>query len=233
MSQRRFSVEGRRTISAAATLLTAILAGCAQQAMDPFRDPAAEARTELTTASADGYRRATPPEQQSRDWPDATVYYHQTAVTHWPVYFENPLIDKGNDPIDPQNRDLPDQQFAGNNTDIIGGFYGPARFFLNTIGLPISLFVTPPGTVMASDGKLSEGALGYDHDAARASVDYENPELIQRGVPTASVSGAEPIAPAANDAAQPSAPATVQAAPPANAAPPSGTTSDVLVLPAR
>jgi hypothetical protein len=46
-------------------------------------------------------------------------------------------------------------------------FYWRGRFLLNTVFFPVSAVVTPPWTVMESDGRLSRQALGYDHDAER------------------------------------------------------------------
>jgi len=248
-------------------LLIPILAmafpGCTEQVVSPWHDVAADKRADLTTPSAEGFKpgfgaetsAAGPartasfagdasmpadgaPGRGEREWERSTVYYHQIAVTHWPVYFENPFVDKGNQATDPADRDAPDSRFESEAVDDLAAIYGHARFLLNIVGWPVSAIVTPPGAIMASDGRLSEGLLGYDHDAARASRNTENPERIDQQRPTADTvsaplqtspgpSGATPTTEVSSPTAPTSSPAN---APPAAANPPS---ADVLVLPAK
>ncbi len=154
-----------------------LVAGCASQINDPFRDEGAAARVEMTTPAAAAYLAMDEPiEQTHRDSPDGVVYYHRTGVTHWPLWFENPVIEKGNDPLDPNDRDAADQTFAVNCNDFLAAPYNYLRMAANFGLWPISAIVTPPGTVMVSDGRLGPDLLGnYNHDAARSSAGVEPP----------------------------------------------------------
>jgi hypothetical protein len=81
------------------------------------------------------------------------------ATRHWPTYFEDPFEDKG------AGREGRNQHYIGWE-DYVALPYCYARFTLNWLGFPVSAIVTPPWTVMVSDGRVSRQALGHDHDAA-------------------------------------------------------------------
>jgi len=140
---------------APATVGLCVLAvvGC-QHTINPFLDdsPAVE---QVTTASVEGARAA--PRQPSippRDFEPFAVYAQDGTVDHWPLWWEDPFEDKGSE----------DDRFAWTLEDYFAYGYCPARFLLNTMAFPVSAYVTKPGTVMCSDGKLSRQPLGYDHD---------------------------------------------------------------------
>lgn len=124
----------------------------------PFRDELAN-EPPVTTASVETVQnsKATRSVQQ-RDWPAEELYAQNGAVQHHPLYFEDPYEDKGSD----------DGKFAWTYEDYVQLFYWRGRFLLNTILFPVSVAVTPPWTVMESDGVLSRQALRWDHDAERA-----------------------------------------------------------------
>lgn len=197
-----------RTIAGSWKLSIALLAaGCASQINDPFRDEGAAARVEMTTPAADAYLAMDEPiEQARRDLPEGVVYYHRTGVTHWPVWFENPVIEKGNDPLDPSHRDAADQTFAVNCNDFCAAPYNYLRFAANFALWPISAIVTPPGTVMISDGRLSPDLFGnYNHDAARSSAGVEPPFWVgyERGEKAQAAPAAEVESPSATPATAP------------------------------
>jgi len=132
------------------------LSGC-QLMVDPFRDEL-EGRQEMTTASVEGARAAkTTPAVRQRDYAAFELLAEHEGVTHGPLYFEDPFEDKGSE----------DGRFAWTGEDYFQIFYWRARFLANAIAFPVSAVVTPPWTVMESDGRLSRQALGYDHDAER------------------------------------------------------------------
>jgi len=99
-----------------------------------------------------------PAELRHRDWETATVSTESGAVTHWPLYSEDPFEDKGHGRRD----------YRLGWEDYVAMPYGYARYTLNWLFFPVSAIVTPPWTLMESDGVLSRQALGYDHDAAPA-----------------------------------------------------------------
>jgi len=124
----------------------------------PFRDELAN-EPPVTTASVETVRNTQATRSvQVRDWPAVDLYSQDGAVKHLPLYFEDPYEDKGSE----------DGKFAWTWEDYFQVFYWRARFLVNTIAFPVSVVVTPPWTVMESDGVLSRQALGWEHDAERA-----------------------------------------------------------------
>ncbi len=144
----------RRAYVLLVALSVTLLAGC-HQVVNPFEDDLPYT-SEVTTASVEGVRSA--PSQPSlgpRDFAPVAMDAQSGTVAHWPLWWEDPFEDKGSD----------DGQFALTWEDYFCVLYGPGRNLVNTMFFPLSPVLTPPWTVMCSDGKLSEQALGYDHDA--------------------------------------------------------------------
>ena len=165
---RTVSTSLRRVAAWAAALLLAPLAGCAQL-NDPWSDSSKLIDADMSTPSTQGYSGQ--PEfgrPIRRSYEAGEVAYANTAVTHWPLWFEDPFEDKGNRYVPVDDQDAPDNEFAVNWVDYLHLGYGPGRLLLNVAGWPISACVTPPGMLMESDGRLSKGLLGYDHDAKRS-----------------------------------------------------------------
>lgn len=152
--------------------------GCAH-VNNPWVDSSTIVEDEMTTASAQGYcdKREFSSNRWRTNWPVKTVQYRNGTVSHWPLWFEDPFEDKGNRAHEVADENEPDETFAMNWVDYLHMAYGPARFLLNGAAWPISAVVTPPGTLMESDGRLSPSIIDhYDHDAARAdSVTREPP----------------------------------------------------------
>jgi hypothetical protein len=159
------------------------LAGCAH-VNNPYIDSSAAIDPEMNTASSRGYAAGhsefgRPVRRQSAE---SEVRYENGAVTHWPLWFEDPFEDKGNRYLPygdaDAERDLPDNEFAWNWVDYFHAGYGPARLVLNVVGFPASAVVQHPGMLMESDGRISRNILGYDHDATRSdSVTREPPDV--------------------------------------------------------
>jgi hypothetical protein len=143
--------------------------GCAHT-INPFVDDTASLQ-DATNASERSVREADrAPVIRRREWEQSDTVYASGAVIHWPLWFEDPFEDKGSE----------DGQFAWTAEDYIAWPYSFGRFLLNTMAWPVSAVVTPPGTPMVSDGRLSRQVLGMDHDAIPLSkverrTDYVNP----------------------------------------------------------
>lgn len=134
----------------------ALLGGCSEL-INPYVDEV-PATSEVYTASVAGVQQAdTSPVMRVRDFEPAYVSAQDGTVSHWPLGWEDPLVDRGS----------ADGQYALTWEDYVAIPYGLGRSLVNTMGWPISVAVLPPYTVMGSDGVLSRQALGYDHDAAR------------------------------------------------------------------
>ena len=142
--------------------LTMLPLGCAN-AVNHFREdgPSVTMAWDSPTA-ADVQARYQPAAQRTRTWEATTIAAENGAVEHWPLYFEDPFVDKGDgrtDETDPHN------VYRAGWEDYVAMPYGLARFTANWLLFPVSVAVTPPWTVMESDGQLSRQLLGYDHDA--------------------------------------------------------------------
>jgi hypothetical protein len=125
--------------------------------INPWRDDTPRA-ADVSTPSTRGVEASgVPAAQRSTDYEPQYVRAQDGTVAHWPLWWEDPFVDKGSE----------DDQFAWTEEDYLAMPYGLGRFILNTMGWPVSVVVTPPWVVMGSNGVLSRQALGYDHDAER------------------------------------------------------------------
>lgn len=155
------------------------MAGCAH-VNNPFKDSGALIDAEMTTPSTEGYRGKTEfAANRHRAWESSTVRFQNGAVSHWPQWFEDSLEDKGND-YDPSDRDTPDNRFAWNWVDYAYIFGGPARLTANAALYPFSAVITPPGTLMESDGRIDKGLIWYEHDAKRSDAAMREPPDVNR-----------------------------------------------------
>ena len=98
-----------------------------------------------------------------RAWESYALMTADGRVSHFPLHFEDPFEDRGADALCPTS-----DEYKLRATDIVAVPWSYGRYWLNILGYPVSLVVTPPWTLMESDGELSRQALGYDHDATRA-----------------------------------------------------------------
>ncbi len=138
-----------------------LLPGCAQVPNQWVEDGPATTQDWDSPTAKDIRADYTPAEQRHRDWKVVPVAAESGAVTHWPTYFEDPFVDKGD------GREGLNKYRLGWE-DYVALPYCYARFTLNWLMFPASAVVTPPWTLMESDGRISRQALGYDHDATRA-----------------------------------------------------------------
>lgn len=172
-------------------VLVVVLAGCAH-VPNQFREDGPSVGVNLDSPTVQDVKsRVSPAEQSCRGWQVQTVSAESGAVTHWPLYFEDPFEDKGHGRTDETH---PGDVYRLGWEDYLAMPYGLARFTANWLMLPVSAVVTPPWTLMESDGKLSRQLLGYDHDATRARAD--------RGPVDSAEPVAEPEEPAPAEAEQ-------------------------------
>jgi hypothetical protein len=152
----RISRKGGLPATAALIVLT-VTQGCCQYFVDPFRDELAN-RPGITTPSVQVAHSAQVERTVlRRPYARTEVFVKDGTVTHGPLYFEDPFEDKGSE----------DGKFAWTGEDYLQMGYWRGRFLLNGVLFPVSVIVTPPWVLMASDGRLSQQALGMDHDAER------------------------------------------------------------------
>ena len=130
-----------------------------------------------------------PAPQQHRDWQEVATAPQSGAIYHYPLYFEDPFVDKGDgrtDETDPHN------VYRGGWEDYVAFPYGLARFTANWLLFPASAVVTTPWTIMESDGVLSRQLLGYDHDAERTPHNIFELAASEQKEPPAPTAEAEP-----------------------------------------
>jgi len=158
------------------------LTGCAH-IPNQFREDGPAAVDELESPSSiDLYARFKPNAQRTREWQQICTKQENGAVTHWPLYFEDPFVDKGTDRT---GRDC----YHLGWEDAVAAPYCFARFTLNWIAVPVSLVVQPPWLVMESDGVLSKQLLGYDHDATAYA---EHPVACESPKPAPAAASSQP-----------------------------------------
>lgn len=132
--------------------------GCSMMS-NPFRDDLVNAPP-ATTPSADGVRSA----KVSRVAPQrrfqvAEAVPEDCAVTHAPLFFEDPSEVIGSD----------DGKFAWTGEDYWSFLAWRGRFLVNIVLFPVNFLETPMWTLMTSDGEgAPRGPFGEFHDAARA-----------------------------------------------------------------
>ena len=111
---------------------------------DPITTPSVEGAWAVETTRGDLHR---PYEAMLLPAGDGTV-------THGPLYFE-----------DPDEEADGDDRFAWTGQDYLRIFNWRGRFLFNLALFPVSVVVTPPWMVMASDAYPSRKILGIYHDA--------------------------------------------------------------------
>lgn len=194
--------------------LLAISSACAY-VPNYFREDGPATSTPLQSPSEADLRARYQP-AGGRDLSGAVALRHESGVVrHWPLYFEDPFVDKGHgrtDQTDPLNVHRVGWE------DGVAVPYNAGRFVLNTLLLPASAVVTPPVTVQESDGRISRQLLGYDHDAESLGYIWTEPNDLRPIIAQREARQAATTQPSAGSPAAPGSP-TRATAPPAQAAP--------------
>ncbi len=158
-SSLRSSHVGQSPTYGAAVILIGLVTGCAHSS-NPWRDdlPATETATTVSVqvaqaVSAEGTR-------PDRGFVHLTIAPTSGAVTHGPSYWPDPYEDRGSD----------DGQFRWTGEDYWAAYYGIGCNMINTVLWPLYAVVTPPDTVMVSDGVSERQWPGWYHDPERLST---------------------------------------------------------------
>jgi hypothetical protein len=151
-------------------MLTALtgLAGCAI-GINHFQEDGPATMTPWVSPTVVDVRNrfeASPP--RDRGWQQHVVKLESGVVHHYPLYFEDPFVDKAGRTDASSSRN----KYHLGWEDFVAFPYCYSRFTLNWLMLPVSAVVTPPCTIMESDGYLSRQVLGYDHDATPAPGEW-------------------------------------------------------------
>ncbi len=150
-------------LTLAATLLlggTVLVAGCRHR-VNAFTDELA-GQPPVSTPSVEAARAVSVERTVSRrPHARAEVDAASGAVTHGPLFFEDPFEDIGSE----------EGAFRWTGGDYGHFFYGPSRFLVNTVLFPVSAVVTPPWQVMVSDGQRAEAIRVVNPGEGDASTD--------------------------------------------------------------
>lgn len=144
---------------------------------NPFVDSSAVVLPELTTASAEGYCGEADGQYirlQRTRWDGTVVSQENGAVSHWPLWFEDPYEIWGNHGPEARPGDI-DNHFRRNIFDYLHIAYGPARMLINGVAWPVSAVMMPPGTLMESDGNVSRRIVDGPADATRSDSVMREP----------------------------------------------------------
>jgi len=153
------------------SLIIGCIAGC-QHVINPFVDNTIPA-DDITTATAKTIER---PEKETEpkkaaatqalraDWPELTARGNRGTVTHWPLWYEDPLEDVG----------VYDGRFVWTWQDYVAWPYSTGRWIINALALPVSAVVTPPFTILYSDGIISDQKWWMKRDAQPGPGDPED-----------------------------------------------------------
>jgi len=154
-----------KTAFAAMAVVLAATACNQPPAVNPWVDDSI-GREAWTTPSEQGMLAAGhAPVMRERGGPQQDLVLARSTVPHYPLWWQDPFIYKGND----------DTRFAWTWQDYVGMPYGLGRFILNTVAVPVSVVVQPPGTSWVSDGVLEgdyDGAPGKSPDPDATTADF-------------------------------------------------------------
>ncbi len=158
-----------RKILFALALFLSATGGCGRL-INPFRDDLPDA-TIITTASAARVQEMNVAGAlRQRGWDTSLVRSQDPSVSHWPLWWQDFVEDSGSN----------DGQFAWTWCDYAYIVYGPGRQIVNTVGLPVSMVVDPPGTFLCSDGVISRQAFGRaNHDPVACGGVAVLPDLVE------------------------------------------------------
>ncbi len=144
---------GRRIGMVSIAIWTLGIVGC-RMMDDPFAD-AVGRQSPITTPSVEGaWAVETTRGDLQRPFEVMELPAGDGTVTHGPLYFE-----------DPDEEADDDDRFAWTAQDYLRIFNWRGRFLYNLALFPVSVVVTPPWMLMASDGYPSRKDFGTYHDA--------------------------------------------------------------------
>ncbi len=122
-------------------MLVAVVGGC-HQFPDVFFDDLPPSSLVTTNSAFIARSHGAEPILRDRGFERRIVEEQDGAVSHGPLWFEDPMELVGSD----------DDQFAITNEDLLVAVYSPGRFAANVLLWPVTLFVHPQWQVQCSDG---------------------------------------------------------------------------------
>ncbi len=146
---------------ALAVLTLAAGSGC-QHFMNPFVDELANGPP-ISTPSADAAKAYTG-KAMLPDHPEPPIERsaEDGMVVHSMLYFEDPFVTHGSE----------DGKCAWTVEDGLHLVYGPSRFLVDIVLIPVRTVITPPWVLLASDGDVTQRASApHDHMDREAVAD--------------------------------------------------------------
>ncbi|NLX14999.1 MAG: hypothetical protein GXY44_15300 [Phycisphaerales bacterium] len=152
-----------------AALVTLIVACNQPPAVNPWVDDSIS-QDQWTTPSRDlALASGQKAIARETDFPTMNAPYVSPGVPHYPLWWEDPFDDQGDN----------NETFAITWQDYVAMPYVLGRFLLNTMAWPVSAVVTPPGTIMVSDGYVNPAE--HPHDARLGQSPNPTAELSDFG----------------------------------------------------
>jgi hypothetical protein len=155
-----------KTVFVAATVVAAVTACNQPPAVNPWVDDSIGPQTWATPSEQGVLAAGHEPVITHRESPQQDLRYARSTVPHYPLYWQDPFTYKGNS----------DKQFAWTWEDYVAMPYGLGRFILNTVAVPVSVVVYPPGTSWVSDGTIQgdyDGHPGTSPDPVAGPADFD------------------------------------------------------------
>ena len=150
---------GRIPEVVAVIILIGLVTGCTQWS-NPWRDDSPATAT-ATTASVQVVRAVSAEGMRpNRGFVHAAIAPTSGAVTHGPLYWSDPYEDRISN----------DVRFCWTGEDYWAAYYGIGCNMVNTILWPVYAVVTPPDTVMVSDGVSERQWPGWNRDSEHLSA---------------------------------------------------------------
>lgn len=125
--------------------------------VNPYTDEIAMAPPVTTPSAEQAQAAQVAVTVTQRDYDLAEVRAKDGSVTHGPLYFEDPVEDRGSE----------DGRFAWGGEEYTYFIHGPGCYLLKVVLFPVSTVVTPPWVTMVSDGHVSQRTWRMDHDSRR------------------------------------------------------------------
>lgn len=138
------------------TGVLALLAGACNEppAVNPWRDDSIPESAWYSHSGESVLAANARPAIRHRDIPPSTAPLADGSVPHYPLWYEDPFEDQGDG----------NHEFAWTWQDYFAMPYGEGRYIVNTLGMPVSAVLQPPGSSMVSDGVVEPRGISA-HDA--------------------------------------------------------------------
>ena len=146
--------------------LSALIAGCTDARDWWSEEPLGDEYQSVAAKDLYETREPAPPRERDNETIEASA--ESGAIQHWPLWFEDPFVDSGHGRTG-------DNKYYTGWEDYVALPYGYSRHTLNWLMFPLSAIVTPPWSIMESNGFVEPVHKDphFNHDAQVLSREME------------------------------------------------------------